>query len=830
MSDSEGSPQGSPEEQPGSPEEQPESPEEQPGSPEEQPGSPEEQEDLTTETNGDHPEESKKDDQESGSRKRSLSTSEDKDDDNSPSKKVAKEEIPLAIICDSHAKALEKVTEKQTNEFRVKVKVTEDLFLATIPTAVEELLTEDPEIKCVVILLPQVDLRQTSIPHSCNMFNCSGKGLEHVLPLPVTSLDTYMDTLNRTKEELQDTYPDTEFFWATPGPVDFRHVNRKVIEKNHTHSATSEFMWKTICANYVKRLTVIGEEISDMNINWFTRACWLNRLKGTYGTQHDMHQRLLVGDLGSVRAAGIMEEGENLSVKGGQALWKIISTNVNRFRQAQAKKKQKETETEDEAEGKTEDDQQNGEKVNGKADEATQKDDDLKKKGTTRATLIGDSWIKIVSEIEKWHPDHRNRINIKMYPDLSLETVIEKVDDVLSEETDTKNKKIFLSVFQSYISSGLSAEYLENEVFPCAFSTVEDLMEKASNINKYIKKAYPQIEVFWIAPGPVGYFDKDDVKEEEESSEKEKKEEKKDDKEKKEDEEKIEDEEKMEEDEEKAEDEAKSEDGEKENDEEENKDTAKEKPETKTEAKVEEEEEEEKEEDPEIRKLRRACSSCNTIAMILNKRLHSRFKKQVVDWFEVFNSSNRYNDIKYNPKLEGQILEGKVVKRGYLDEDYINLSELGGNRLLNLIKSTIRPEIESEDHRSPGSNKGRGSSSSSGGMRGRRDDRRGGRGNSRGRGSGGWNDGGRPTDRRPNYDNRGSGQYNNPWGQQGGGSWKGQQNRYQGQGGRDMRDVINRDQRTGNNRRGGNWGGSGGGHYVDPWARNNYSGYYGQRY
>lgn len=821
MSDSEGSPPGSPEEQPGSPEEQADSSEEQQGSPEEQPGSPEEQEDVTTEANGDQPEESKNAEQESGSRKRSLSTSDDKDD-NSPSKKVAKEEIPLAIICDNHAKTLEKV--KQTSEFRLNVKVTEDLSLATIPAAVEELLSEDPETKCVVIILPQVDLRHTSIPHACKMFNCSGKGMQHTLPVPVPSLDPYMETLKRTKDELLDTYPDTEFYWATPGPVDFRHLNRKEIEKNHSHSVTSEFMWKTIAANYIKRLKVIGEGIAgDMTMVWFTRACWLNKERRTSGTQHAMHQRLLQGDLVPVRTAGLIDEGENLSMRGSQALWKIINEKVTKYRSEQAKEKaKKEAEMEEDDSGKTEDDQ-NGEKVNGKAEEDTQKDKDTnesqKKRSTTRATLIGDSWLKIVSEIERWHPDNRNRINIKIYPDLTLDSVIEKVDEVLSEEQDTKNTKIFLSVFQNYIANGLSPEYVENEVFPCAFSTVEDLMEKACNINKYIKKSYPQIEVFWIAPGPVGYFNKDDQKEEENSSEQEKKGEKKEEKEKKDEEEKMEDD-----DDDKAENEDEGENEEKEENDE-DKDTKKEKTEKKNETKEVVEEEEEKEEDPEIRKLRRACSSCNTIAMILNKRLHSRFKKQVVDWFEVFNS-NRFNDIKHNPKLEGELLEGKVIKSGYLDEDYINLSEIGGNRLLNLVKTTVRPNSESEEHGSPGYNKG---DRRSGGMRGGRDDRRGGRGNSRGRGSGGWKDNnvGRPMDRRPNYDNRGSGQYNNPWGQQGGGNWKGQQRRFQGQG-QDMRDIINRE-RVGTNRRGGNWGGSGG-HYVDPWARNSYSGYYGQRY
>merc|ERR1712198_524337 len=100
-------------------------------------------------------------------------------------------------------------------------------------------------------------------------------------------------------------------------------------------------------------------------------------------------------------------------------------------------------------------DDKDGEEVNGKADEDAQTENDLsenqKKKtpGTVKATIIGDSWIQILSEIERWHPDHRNRMNVKVYPDLTLDTVIEKVDEVLSEETDEKNRNLVLSVFQN---------------------------------------------------------------------------------------------------------------------------------------------------------------------------------------------------------------------------------------------------------------------------------------------------------------------------------------------------------------------------------------------
>merc|ERR1712142_658874 len=97
------------------------------------------------------------------------------------------------------------------------------------------------------------------------------------------------------------------------------------------------------------------------------------------------------------------------------------------------------------------------------------------------------------------------------------DSVPEIVDQVLSEETDTKN--LVLSVFQNAIISGVSPENVENEIIPCAYSTVEDLLEKASNIDKYVKKTYPQMKVFWVTPGPVGYFSEEDKRKWEEKME-----------------------------------------------------------------------------------------------------------------------------------------------------------------------------------------------------------------------------------------------------------------------------------------------------------------------
>merc|ERR1711874_622218 len=140
-----------------------------------------------------------------------------------------------------------------------------------------------------------------------------------------------------------------------------------------------------------------------------------------------------------------------------------------------------------------------------------------------KTTVIGDEWLQMVSEVEKWHPDNKARMNIKIFPDLTMDSVLERVDEVLTEKTDTEN--LVLSIFQNDISSGLSAEYIENENLPCVFSIVEDLLERASEIKKYIKKTYPKIKVVWVAPGPVGYYSEEDKKEEENSKE-EKKEEK----------------------------------------------------------------------------------------------------------------------------------------------------------------------------------------------------------------------------------------------------------------------------------------------------------------
>merc|ERR1712106_1194855 len=129
-----------------------------------------------------------------------------------------------------------------------------------------------------------------------------------------------------------------------------------------------------------------------------------------------------------------------------------------------------------------------------------------------KTTIIGDSFIQILSEIERWQPNPRNRKHVKVYPELTLDSVIEKVDEILSEDADTEN--LVLSVFQNHISIGLSASNVENEFIPCAYSTVEDLLEKASNIGKYLKKTYPKLKVFWVSPGPVGYYNEKEKEEE----------------------------------------------------------------------------------------------------------------------------------------------------------------------------------------------------------------------------------------------------------------------------------------------------------------------------
>merc|ERR1711874_945039 len=108
------------------------------------------------------------------------------------------------------------------------------------------------------------------------------------------------------------------------------------------------------------------------------------------------------------------------------------------------------------------------------------------------------------------------------YQDLALDSLIDIVEEVLSEETEN----LVLSVFQNYILSGLAASYVENEIIPCAYSMVEDLMEKASNIGKYLKKKYPKVKVFWVSPGPVGYYNEGNEKEEKKEDNSKEKEEK----------------------------------------------------------------------------------------------------------------------------------------------------------------------------------------------------------------------------------------------------------------------------------------------------------------
>merc|ERR1739838_217886 len=238
-----------------------------------------------------------------------------------------------------------------------------------------------------------------------------------------------------------------------------------------------------------------------------------NRGKYSQGTQSSLHQRLLQGDLGPVHAAQLISEGENLTVKGGQAMWMTIRKKIHWYRKTQALEKAKEeTEKEEDPE-----DDKDGEEVNGKAEEDPSTENDLndghKKKSVVKTTIIGDTWIQILSEIERWQAENRNRKHIKVYQDLSIDSVTELVDQALSEETDTEN--IVLSVFQNTIISGLSAENIENENIPCVYSTVEDMLEKASNIEKYVKKTYPKVKLFWVGPGPVGYYNEEDKKEEE---------------------------------------------------------------------------------------------------------------------------------------------------------------------------------------------------------------------------------------------------------------------------------------------------------------------------
>merc|ERR1712106_1036475 len=173
------------------------------------------------------------------------------------------------------------------------------------------------------------------------------------------------------------------------------------------------------------------------------------------------------------------------------------------------------------------DDDKNDEEVNGKGEDANMDSDlhesQIKKLGgssSIKTTIIGDSFIQILSEIERWQPNPRNRKHVKAYPELTLDSVIEKVDEILSEDADTEN--LVLSVFQNHISIGLSASNVENEFIPCAYSTVEDLLEKASNIGKYLKKTYPKVKVFWVSPGPVGYYSEKEKEEEKRKEEKEK--------------------------------------------------------------------------------------------------------------------------------------------------------------------------------------------------------------------------------------------------------------------------------------------------------------------
>merc|ERR1712106_933051 len=305
-----------------------------------------------------------------------------------------------------------------------------------------------------------------------------------------------------------------------------------------------------------------------------------------------------------------------------------------------------------------------------------------------KTTIIGDSFIQILSEIERWQPNPRNRKHVKVYPELTLDSVIEKVDEILSEDADTEN--LVLSVFQNHISIGLSASNVENEFIPCAYSTVEDLLEKASNIGKYLKKTYPKVKVFWVSPGPVGYYNEKEKEEEKRKEEKEKrkaeeknaaeerkklmekkkaeekkekerkekeKEKKKQEKEKKKQEkekkkqEKEDDEEAEDDEEEEVEEDDEEDDDDISEDEEEEVEEDMEKEETNdVEVGKEEEEEEEIEEKPGQTEIRRACSNCNCIAMMLSKRLHFRFTKQVVDWFDCCGRTGK----PYDPEIEGQ--------------------------------------------------------------------------------------------------------------------------------------------------------------------------------
>merc|ERR1711915_791193 len=241
--------------------------------------------------------------EELGSRKRKLIQFEEEQQDDAPSEKVPKEEISVAIICDKYSSALENIEQTETSiVYHLKVKVVEDLSLATIPNAVENIISEDTEVKTVVIVLPQDDLRHISIPLYCRLNNCDGKGLQHTQPLPINCLDTYMDSLKNTREELVKTYPDTDIYWVTPGPVDFKFINRKERCKKCKHYNTDD-LWKSMTANYNKRFKVLVDEMpASVTINWFARACW--QYKHNKGKREDYNMvRVLQGDLAPVREA-----------------------------------------------------------------------------------------------------------------------------------------------------------------------------------------------------------------------------------------------------------------------------------------------------------------------------------------------------------------------------------------------------------------------------------------------------------------------------------------------------------------------------------------------
>lgn len=61
-----------------------------------------------------------------------------------------------------------------------------------------------------------------------------------------------------------------------------------------------------------------------------------------FGSQSSLHQRLLHGDLNPVRNAGLIQDGENLTIKGAQAMWMTIRKKIHWYRKSQAMEKAKE--------------------------------------------------------------------------------------------------------------------------------------------------------------------------------------------------------------------------------------------------------------------------------------------------------------------------------------------------------------------------------------------------------------------------------------------------------------------------------------------------------